>query len=397
MSWMSPVYRTLFFVCAGHFLVDFMLGIWPAYKTLLGIDLTEAGLIVAVSAALGESFQFISGPLTDRGYGGRMVLLGVLLTAGMGLLGYTTNPLSCFILVQFTYIGSAFFHPAAGALTVILCDKRRSFFLGLFAASGAAGLSLGQTVFYYVYENFQGHTLILALPALLLVGLNFSRTARDLSMASPRTRFKFRDIATLMSDRHFQYLYVSAVGVSIAVWSTVFLLPDLLTSQLCPDWVAFGGGHAAFMLGGAVLTVLFGRLGDSFGPRSISVCTLSFSVAAFFPLLLLYEAPPSLTLLLLFLAGGTLTTYTALALSLGNQIVVGQPGLVSTCLMGMAWIVAEGVGPLTAGFLATYLGPAGSLACTYSTVLISIFCLMKISVAKKSQEVASMAVPLTVK
>lgn len=396
MSWMSPIYRTLFFVCAGHFLVDFMLGIWPAYKTLLGIDLTEAGIIVAVSAALGESFQFISGPLTDRGYGGRMVLLGVLLTAGMGLLGYTENPISCFILVQLTYIGSAFFHPAAGALTVILCDKRRSFFLGIFAASGAAGLSLGQTVFYYVYENFQGHTLILALPALLLVGLNFSKIARDLSFASHRTPFKFKDLVTLMSNRHFQYLYISAVGASIAVWSTVFLLPDLLSSQLCPDWVAFGGGHAAFMLGGAVLTVLFGRLGDYFGPRSVSIGTLSFSAAVFLPLLFLYDAPPSATLVLLFLAGGTLTTYTALALSLGNQIVAGQPGLVSTCLMGMAWIVAEGVGPLTAGFLATYLGPAGSLACTYSAVLLSVFCLTRIPATKKPQEVSLVAVPLAV-
>jgi FSR family fosmidomycin resistance protein-like MFS transporter len=393
---MSPVYRTLLFVCAGHFLVDFMLGIFPAYKTLLGIDLTEAGLIVAVSAALGEAFQFISGPLTDRGYGGRMVLLGVFLSAGMGLLGYTTNPLACFFLVQLTYIGSAFFHPAAGALTIVLCDKRRSFFLGIFAASGALGLSLGQTVFYYVYETFYGHTLILALPALLLVCLNSSRTAQDLNLAKSRTPFKFRDIVTLMSNRHFQYLYVSAVGVSIAVWSTVFLLPDLLSSQLCPDWVTFGGGHAAFMLGGAILTIFFGRLGDHFGPRPISLCTLSVSIAAFFLLLSLYQAESSTTLMLLFLAGGTLTSYTALALSLGNQLVAGQPGLVSTCLMGMAWIVAEGIGPLAAGFLATYLGPAGSLACTYSAVLLSIFCLTRIPSATKPQEVSIRTAPLAV-
>ena len=57
----------LLFWC-GHFLIDFMIGIWPVYKTLAGMDLRVAGVMTAVAVAFGEGSQLFFGPFGDYGY-----------------------------------------------------------------------------------------------------------------------------------------------------------------------------------------------------------------------------------------------------------------------------------------------------------------------------------------
>src|SRR5947207_1300593 len=91
--------------CA-HFLVDFMLGIWSVYKTMAFFDLGIAGIMAAFAAIVGEGSQLIFGSLSDKGYGKRLIILGLLMTMGNVLLPFTGTYLAVLLFFTITCIGS---------------------------------------------------------------------------------------------------------------------------------------------------------------------------------------------------------------------------------------------------------------------------------------------------
>src|SRR5262245_61254312 len=85
-----------FFICLGHFCVDFMIGVWPVFKTMMQLDLAKAGLLASLCALIGETFQSVSGTLSDRGYQKMLIMCGVALAAVSALFSYTSSYFGCF-------------------------------------------------------------------------------------------------------------------------------------------------------------------------------------------------------------------------------------------------------------------------------------------------------------
>ena len=100
---------TLLLLWIGHFLVDFMIGVFSVYKTMVGLDLAMAGMIAFLGALIGEGSQALFGSLSDRGRRGPLVALGLVLTCGSVMMAYTQNYLFIFPLILLTYLGSASF------------------------------------------------------------------------------------------------------------------------------------------------------------------------------------------------------------------------------------------------------------------------------------------------
>ena len=361
----SEFYKALIFACAGHFLVDFMIGIWPIYKTMAYLDLAVAGIIAATCVIIGEAMQILFGTLADRGYQKQLLILGPLLAAASAFFSYVESYPFFLLLYLMTCIGSAAFHPTAASLLGGLSSKYKNIVMCFFATSGMVGLACSQILFSWTHRTLDGHTGILVIPAIFLaVAIIALRPSQPL--ISKEEHVSFKTIFSFFKNSSLRSLYFVLVANQITLWSTLFLLPDFLRSRLYPEWVVFGGGNMAFMLGAAIVAPLLGYVADRLSSKLIICWTFCLTIPCYYLLLSSYILPPEFLLPLLFVLGASLGTVSPIAIALGNHLVTDNRGMVSAFLMGGVWVVSESTGVGLSGILANLFGedaPAKALSC----------------------------------
>lgn len=368
--------------CLGHFFLDAMLGIWPVYKSLAQLNLAKAGLIVGCSALIGEGAQLIFGPLSDRGYRHSLILLGVVLAASNAFLTHFIRYDLLFGLYLATCLGSGSFHPCAASLVSELKPTHRGLLMGIFIAVGAVGMATSQLFFTYTY-NLWGHTAYLALPLLLVVALmTMSKSPQKLSVTPQAGLQHFK---CFFKNPTLRALYGVQLASQSILWGTIFILPDVLHTLGYPDWIAYGGGHMCFILGGACLMIPGGYLADRYSPRQIIVLASAGAFIFFYGLLLTGGGSNYLILPILFLLGACIGIINPIALAFGARLEPHRTGAVSAFLMGCVWCLSEFFGPGGVGVLTTLFetgAPVKALAILGSFFLLQIY--------------ASLQLPLTV-
>lgn len=353
---MKPSYKglfgTLILLWIGHFFVDFMIGIWPVYKTLAHLDLAKAGLISAACAFIGEGLQVVFGTLSDRGWRNSLIISGVMASAASCLLAYTSNYTLLFCLFLTVCVGSGAFHPSAVGLVGNLIKERRGFLITIFASGGSIGLACSQLIYTHTHFILSGETVWLMLPFLVLIASMILIGLKKIDTQPLETKnIDLKKYITLFKNRDLRNLYFAQVCNQSVFWALVFLLPDILVCREYESWVCFGGGHLFLILGGAVMMIPAGYLADQFSPRKVMLYATILGML-FFYLMLLYPILPTYALLiLLFLIGTTLGTLNPVLVSFGIRLLPSQPGTVSAFLLGLAWCLSEGIGQGGGGLL----------------------------------------------
>lgn len=349
---------TLFFLWISHFMVDMMIGIYSVYKTMTGMDLATAGLILSVSAWIGEGSQIIWGPMSDRGYRKHLVLLGVFLTTASALLGYVETFWAIFPLILLTYIGSAAYHPCAAGLAGSLNSSRRGLYLAIYASGGAIGLAASQTIFYHTHSAFGGHVSVLIIPSIvLIVALLVLPSGFSVPVKMPKAAFSFGQVLGLFKDPHMRILYVVQVTNQTLLWGTIFLLPDVLLARGCEEWVTFGGGHLAFILGGGLMMIPAGMLSDRFSARAVLLVGTGLGLLLFYYFMFVPSVDSVVVMSTLVCLGACWGMVHPVGLALGNRLYPETPGLVSAFLMGMVWCLSESAGPSSGALTKLFDGP----------------------------------------
>jgi len=344
----------LAFICLGHFFVDFMLGIWPVFKTMAGLDLALAGLLAAGCVVVGEGLQCYFGALCDRGYQRILLFFGISFAASACFLSYTSSYVIFFILFMSTCLGSAAFHPTAASILSNLTVTNRAGLMGVFTASGMLGLGVSQLLFSWTHQVYEGSTAILAVPSIILAFIVFfflkGKTQRGESKKSDGS---FSLYMKFLKVKELRALYLSMLGNQIVLWSLVFLLPDLLQERGYMPWVVFGGGNLFLMAGAAVGPPLFGYIADKTSARQVIVSTSVLTLGCFYLLLAPIGLSVEVLFGLLFMLGSMLGSVPPLIWALGAQMVPQHKGVISAFLMGFVWIFSESLGLGLSGFLAT--------------------------------------------
>lgn len=380
----------------GHFAVDFMIGIWPIYKTMMQMDLAVVGIITAIGVCLGEGMQLLFGALSDSGHR-RVVLLGGLMTTLAAVLyPYASTILYLFPLFVLTCIGSGAFHPAASSVVNGLTKKRRGLYVTIFASGGMVGMAASQLIFSQTYNLFSGHTAILAIPTVLLViSLGFS--SKFSSPVKPksdgRPAFNFHAIREFFRRRELVMLYILQVANQSVFWALVFLLPDVLTTRGASTWIAFGGGHFALIMGCASMMVPGGYFADKYSPRHVLFVSTIVGVAGFYTFLFCPGMSELLMIGLLFVLGAALGVCNPVSVALGNHLMPDSPGVVSAALMGLVWVVAEGLGPGGSGILSKFFvddAPAKALMILGTLFAVALYVIPKLPSAETE---ASVVIP----
>lgn len=350
-----PYFIPVLLISIGHFLVDMMIGIWPVYKTLIHLDLAIAGMISAACAFVGEGLQIFFGSLSDRGYRKFLIFGGLFASVASVFFVYTEAYLYLFAFYLVTCIGSGAFHPCAVSVIGDIPTERKSMMVGIFTAGGALGMAMSQIIFTQTHLLSKHYVILLALPAIALVCIALfnkvgsQNPAQILTQTPGNTRLK--SLLKFFRQKELRMLYFTQLACATMFWGTMFLLPDVLSSRGYGTWVAFGGGHMMFILGGAMMMIPAGYLADRFSSRSV-ILTAMFSGMTLFYLFLVFPVINNYTLLaLLFGMGASIGVVNPLSVALGTRLVPNQKGLVSAFLMGLVWCVSEGIGQAGGGFL----------------------------------------------
>ena len=346
------VWTGIFLICLSHLWMDFMLGIWPVYKTLASLDLVVAGLIASLAMLVGEGLQLYFGFLSDKGFHQKLIAWGIGLTSIVSLMCYTDNTWILFVCVLAVYIGSGAFHPAATGLLIGWHSSSKNFLISLFACVGTIGAGLSQFGFMHIYHYMEGHTWVLAIPILILtLGCSLFRFPK----LQPKNQIiKFKEIIQIIKPYRFElsFLYLIQLCLQIIVLSFNFLLPDILQAKGYETWFCLGGGYFYFILGAAMTSIPIGYGVEKFGYKWMLagiIVTSAFSMHLFLGYTLTFWS----AVILLFCLGSTLGVIIPVAVAGGNSIVPPQAsGFVSALYMGGVSCLA-GVGPIASSLITT--------------------------------------------
>lgn len=350
----NAFFLPLLVISLGHFLVDMMIGIWPVYKTIVGLDLAIAGLISASCALMGEGLQILFGSLSDRGYRKTIIFGGLLASAASVFFVYTEAYMSLFALYLCTCIGSGAFHPSAVSVIADLPTERKSLVVATFTAAGALGMAFSQIIFTQTHFFSKDYVILLALPTALLVFLSLFNRVGSQAMRTPgeaKHHFKLKNILRFFREKELRMLYFTQISCATMFWGTMFLLPDVLSSRGYETWLAFGGGHMMFILGGGMMMIPAGYLADKFSSRSVILTSILTGMVLFYLFLMTPDMSNYNLMALLFGMGASIGIVNPVAVAMGTRLVPNQKGLVSAFLMGLVWCVSEGIGQAGGGFL----------------------------------------------
>lgn len=344
--------KIILLVCLGHFCIDFMIGIWPVFKTIAGLDLATAGLVAALCVFTGESLQIFFGTLSDKGYGRILFTAGISVAATSLFFPFASTYTLFSLLYLGTCLGSSAFHPTAVSFLGSLSVARKSSIMGLFTASGMLGFGVSQISFTWAYFAFDGHTYILALlPLALAIGCyTLLPKGYKPSAAITKEKFNFALFRRFFKERTLLHLFMALLSNQIILFSFLFLLPDLLRSLQVSEWVAFGGGTLVMMIGATLSPPILGYLADKFSIRSVLVAVSILGFFALYGLLLPSVLSETVVIGLLFSIGILMGGVSALIWSFGAQGYPYNRGIISAFLMGVVWIFAEagGIGVISA-------------------------------------------------
>ena len=335
--------------CLGHFHVDFFWGMWTILKTYLNIDLAVAGLIVGICTFTAEILQVFWGSWSDRGYRFLILAFGMVMVNAFSFLPNVPPHLALFLFLPVA-IGSSAFHPAAAGIVGQYNPERRGFFMALFWACGAIGLSCSQLIFSYMFTNHQNLFFLMSLPGIAFALIAVAYFKQDASPAAPK-KFALSSFLAFFKRKDTLFLWMAQVFISSIYWGTLFLLPDILIDKGYPIWISGGTAHLFYVIGAAATSLAAGWLADKTSPKWVMFGGVLLGSFFFFTLVLSDAMQPVAILGCCFLTGAMLGQCSPLSLALGNALVPENPALISGFLMGFVWFIAESIGTTGTGFI----------------------------------------------
>jgi MFS transporter, FSR family, fosmidomycin resistance protein len=345
--------RAMGVLSAGHLFTDIGQGSIPALLPfLIAKDhLSYAGASALILAATISSsvIQPLFGHISDRRSLPWLMPLGPILGGiGVGLAGLAPSYGLTFAAVVLSGIGVAAFHPEGSRFANYVSGAKRSSGMSLFSVGGNVGFALGPalvtplvlafglsgTLLIIIPTSLMGLVLVREMPRLkgFRVALNRSGTAQ----AGTDAWRPFVLLAVVIALRSFVYF-------GFVTFIPLYFIHDLHTSR--------GTGGAALtvmLIGGAVGTLVGGRLADRFGRRSVLIGSMLVLPALIVGFLV---SPPALAMAFAALAGAATIATFAVTIVMGQEFLPGRIGVASGVTIGLS-IGLGGVGAPLLGLLA---------------------------------------------
>lgn len=360
----------------GHAYNDIYFFIIPLILPLLikefDLSYTYSGLIMTGHIGIRSLFSYISGHLGDK-YDKRIIiatgfLISSLFLAYMVRANSISSVVICFFLMG---IGVAAFHPLA---TAIAGNESypgyRAFHIGIFETTGASGLVLASLTFGLAvqYLGWRETSFLLALPGIPLAWAYLRKKKEEIDQKS---------VAEVNVHRFYIMFFILARGIK-ALGIGVFI--SFLTVY-GTDHLGLTPGIASWLMTIFFLGIMFGSLsGGWYADKTSPMLVILWSVIFTAPLMFIFTWINNLFLIyLLILILGVVN---------GSFFTVQNCWLtiVSTAktrgrVLGMAFLIdgiSVAIAPTIFGWIADYIGLAGSYRWTVLPVVLSLFFYFKL-------------------
>lgn len=349
--------RAMAMLSAGHLFTDVGQGSIPALLPFLitrdHLSYAGASALILAATVASSVIQPLFGHLSDRRSlpwlmpaGPIFAGLGVALAAIAPSYGLT------FAAVVLSGIGVAAFHPEGSRFANYVSGARRSSGMSLFSVGGNIGFALGPALVTPLVLAF-------GLSGTLLVILPTSLMGLVLAHELPRLKTFRIDLAAARSTtgEADDWGPFTLLGLVIALRSFVYFgfvtFIPLYFIHILHTGNGMGGAALTVMLvGGAVGTLLGGRLADRFGRRSVligSMAVLPFLTAGFL------VSPPAPAIVFAGVAGAATIATFAVTIVMGQEFLPGRIGVASGVTIGLS-VGMGGVAAPLLGLLADAQG-----------------------------------------
>jgi MFS transporter, FSR family, fosmidomycin resistance protein len=338
---------------AGHLFTDIGQGSIPALLPFLIVrdHLSYAGASALILAATISSsvIQPLFGHLSDRRSLPWLMPLGPILGGiGVGLAGLAPSYALTFAAVVVSGIGVAAFHPEGSRFANYVSGARRSSGMSLFSVGGNIGFALGPALVTPLVLVFGlSGTLLIIIPTSLM-GLMLAREMPRLKRFRVDLNRSGAHHAGADAWRPFVRLALVIALRSFVYFGFVTFIPLYFIHDLHTSRGTAGAALTVMLVGGAVGTLVGGRLADRFGRRSVligSMLVLPVLIVGFL------VSPPALAMAFAALAGAATIATFAVTIVMGQEFLPGRIGVASGVTIGLS-IGLGGVGAPLLGVLA---------------------------------------------
>lgn len=384
----------------GHFLSDFYCNFLPILLPFLipqfGLSLTMSGLLVMVFSFAANALQPVFGYLVDKSSIPWLLLLTVPGAAFfICLTGYATNAFLLFLLIIFTGLAIAIFHPLGSTLTAkVAAPPKLGLSLSIYVAGGNIGFALAPLTLVYFTQAYGLKSLpVLILPALLLSLLYYHSRLHTVPTAAQQT--------TATSTLQLKALFNNAsliklnLGMGLRAWTHVAVatyLPMLLISH-GHDATFAGMVLTIFLVGAASGGLIGGYFSDKAGYKKVIVIALLLGIAPTY-LFFSSESITPLTLIYLFFCGASLQAPQPSSLVWAQKLLPNYAGMASGMMMGLSFGLG-GIGTAVTAALADFCGLSTALLLTTLPLALGAVIIMFTppAAAEKSNRSPSHAIP----
>ena len=329
--------RAMAMLSAGHLFTDVGQGSIPALLPFLIVrdHLSYAGASALILAATIASsvIQPLFGHLSDRRSLPWLMPAGPILGGlGVALAAVAPSYALTFAAVVVSGIGVAAFHPEGSRFANYVSGARRSSGMSLFSVGGNVGFALGPALVTPLVLVFGLSGTLLVIVPTSLMGLVL---ARELPRLETFRVDLTRARATAGPDewRPFTLLAVVIALRSFVYFGFVTFIPLYFIHVLHTGRGVGGAALTVMLVGGAIGTLLGGRLADRFGRRSVligSMAVLPFLTVGFL------VSPPAPAMAFAAVAGAATIATFAVTIVMGQEFLPGRIGVASGVTIGLS-------------------------------------------------------------
>ena len=355
--------KLILILSISHVFLDLTGGALPAVmpflKDALSLNYTEVGAVIMISNLASSVLQPGFGYFSDKKQVKWLLPVSVILTyMGFSFIGIAPSYMVLLILVVISGLGLACYHPEGFKVMHFLTGSRKATGMSLFQVGGNLGLALGPLFITYAIQiaGLRGTMFFLAigLPVLAMLLIFF----KELTLPLERKENPGRDqpVATPANSRGaWTSMGFLVLAVTMRSWAHMGLItfaPFYYISVLQGDALTAGKLVFAFLMGGAVGTLIGGIAADKMGHRNYVALSMLLSI----PLLFLFlQVSGAWVFVVLFVIGLVLISSFSVTVVMGQQILSNRLGVASGLMLGFS-IGMGGIGAGVLGLMADTWG-----------------------------------------
>jgi len=355
--------KIIIILSISHFFIDItgtaIPAIMPLIKEALRLNYTQIGLAVMISNITSSFIQPFFGYISDRIEIKWLLPLSVILTfGGFSVLGLVPSYGLLLVFIFINSIGVATYHPESFKIAHFFTGQHKATGMSFFQMGGSLGLALGPLLIMYAAKlaGLKGTLFFLILGIMILcILLLFYRQIIFPLKKENRTVERSIGFQTVEKKPAWFSMLLLIIAVSLRSWTHMGLItfsPFYYIKFLHGDPINAGKFVFAFLIGGALGTVMGGIVADKIGYKRFSYLSMIIST----PLLFLFLQLSGIwSFLMIFMVGFVLISSFSVTVAMGQNILCNRLGLASGLMLGFN-IGIGGVGAGLLGFVADMRG-----------------------------------------